>query len=204
MQKSIRIFTLAALLVLAPFLPAGAQTSPDGAADFLRNIGNETIVLLRDNGMAKSQKEAELRRILEKSIDMQTIARFALGKTWREISEEQRERYLKLFRDYVLYSYSKRLLTFSGETFDVVTSKPVRRDALVYTLIHQQSGQAIKTYWRIRNKGEGYYVIDVIVEGISMAVTQRSEFRTVINQRGVEGFFQSLESIIGSMKTSTG
>ena len=183
---------------------AQAQTSPEGAADFLRKVGDETIILLKDDARAQHEKEAELRQILDKSIDMRTIGRFALGKTWRDLDDTQKSRYLILFRDYLLYSYSKRLLTYAGETFSVVQSKPVRRDALVYTLIKQSTGQPLKTYWRIRHKGESYFVIDVIVEGISMAVTQRSEFRTVIRQRGIEGFFESLESIIGSMRNSTG
>ena len=192
------------LWLIGVFSTAQAQTSPDGAAEFLRKVGDETIVLLKDRSRPKIEKEAELRKILNKSIDMKTIGRFALGKTWREINDEQKARYLMLFRDYVLYSYSKRLLTYAGETFNVVKSRPIRRDALVYTLINQASGQPLETYWRIRRKNNHYYVIDVIVEGISMAVTQRSEFRTVIRQRGVEGFFDSLSMIIGQMRKSTG
>ncbi|MDA0656306.1 MAG: ABC transporter substrate-binding protein [Proteobacteria bacterium] len=198
-------FRVCFVLMLVGFTSmAQAQTSPDGAENFLRKVGDETIVLLRDTVRPKQEKEAELRQILDKSIDIKTIGRFALGKTWRQLDDDQQARYLKLFRDYVLYSYSKRLLTFSGETFNVIKSKPVRHDVLVYTLINQPSGVPIKTYWRIRHKGDTYYVIDVIVEGISMAVTQRSEFRTVIRQRGIEGFFESLESIIGSMRSATG
>jgi phospholipid transport system substrate-binding protein len=192
------------LVIMGTASLAQAQTSPEGAADFLRKVGDETIILLKDDARAQHEKEAELRQILDKSIDMRTIGRFALGKTWRDLDDTQKSRYLILFRDYLLYSYSKRLLTYAGETFSVVQSKPVRRDALVYTLIKQSTGQPLKTYWRIRHKGESYFVIDVIVEGISMAVTQRSEFRTVIRQRGIEGFFESLESIIGSMRNSTG
>ncbi len=192
-----------ALWLIGVFSTAQAQTSPDGAAEFLRKVGDETIVLLKDRSRPKLEKEAELRKILNKSIDMKTIGRFALGKTWREINDKQKARYLKLFQDYVLYSYSKRLLTYAGETFNVVKSRPVRRDALVYTLINQASGQPLETYWRIRRQNNHYYVIDVIVEGISMAVTQRSEFRTVIRQRGVEGFFDSLKTIIDRMRKST-
>ncbi|MBO43615.1 MAG: hypothetical protein CMM28_07815 [Rhodospirillaceae bacterium] len=198
------ICTLFALVIMGTASLVQAQTSPEGAANFLRKVGDETIILLKDSGRAQKDKEAELRRILDKSIDMETIGRFALGKTWRELNETQKNRYLALFRDYLLYSYSKRLLTYAGETFSVVRSKPVRRDALVYTLIKQSSGQPLNTHWRIRHKGDTYFVIDVIVEGISMAVTQRSEFRTVIRKRGVEGFFNSLESIIGRMRNSTG
>ena len=193
-----------ALWLIGVFSTAQAQTSPDGAAEFLRKVGDETIVLLKDRSRPKIEKEAELRQILNKSIDMKTIGRFALGKTWREIDDQQKARYLKLFRDYVLYSYSKRLLSYDGETFNVVKSRPIRRDALVYTLINQASGEPLETYWRVRRQNNAYYVIDVIVEGISMAVTQRSEFRTVIRQRGVEGFFDSLRTIIGKMRKSTG
>ena len=192
------------LWLIGVFSTAQAQTSPDGAAEFLRKVGDETIFLLKDRSRPKIEKEAELRQILNKSIDMKTIGRFALGKTWREIDDEQKARYLKLFRDYVLYSYSKRLLSYDGETFNVVKSRPIRRDALVYTLINQASGEPLETYWRVRRQNNAYYVIDVIVEGISMAVTQRSEFRTVIRQRGVEGFFDSLRTIIGRMRKSTG
>jgi len=202
LNRSMRLLFI--LVIMGTASLAQAQTSPEGAADFLRKVGDETIILLKDDARAQHEKEAELRQILDKSIDMRTIGRFALGKTWRDLDDTQKSRYLILFRDYLLYSYSKRLLTYAGETFSVVQSKPVRRDALVYTLIKQSTGQPLKTYWRIRHKGESYFVIDVIVEGISMAVTQRSEFRTVIRQRGIEGFFESLESIIGSMRNSTG
>ena len=198
------ICILFALVIMGTASLTQAQTSPEGAANFLRKVGAETIILLKDSDRAQKDKEAELRRILDKSIDMKTIGRFGLGKTWRELDDTQKNRYLALFRDYLLYSYSKRLLTYAGETFSVVRSKPVRRDALVYTLIKQSSGQPLNTHWRIRHKGDTYFVIDVIVEGISMAVTQRSEFRTVIRKRGVEGFFNSLESIIGRMRNSTG
>jgi len=202
LNRSMRLLFI--LVIMGTASLAQAQTSPEGAADFLRKVGDETIILLKDDARAQHEKEAELRQILDKSIDMRTIGRFALGKTWRDLDDTQKSRYLILFRDYLLYSYSKRLLTYAGETFSVVQSKPVRRDALVYTLIKQSTGQPLKTYWRIRHKSESYFVIDVIVEGISMAVTQRSEFRTVIRQRGIEGFFESLESIIGSMRNSTG
>ena len=89
-----------ALWLIGVFSTAQAQTSPDGAAEFLRKVGDETIVLLKDRSRPKLEKEAELRKILNKSIDMKTIGRFALGKTWREINDKQKARYLKLFQDY--------------------------------------------------------------------------------------------------------
>ena len=70
---------------------AKAQTSPEGAANFLRKVGDETIILLKDGDRAQHEKEAELRQILDKSIDMTTIGRFALGKTWREINDAQKK-----------------------------------------------------------------------------------------------------------------
>ena len=77
------ICTLFALVIMGTASLVQAQTSPEGAANFLRKVGDETIILLKDSGRAQKDKEAELRRILDKSIDMETIGRSALGKTWR-------------------------------------------------------------------------------------------------------------------------
>ena len=133
---------------------------------------------------------------MRKAFNLDYIGRFVLGATWRRATPEQRADYLELFGEFVVRTYAKRLGGYSGEALVVlkttVTGK--KRDVIVFTRIDRPSGPPLKANWRVREFDHQDKIIDVSVEGVSMAVTQRQEFASVTRRSGLEGLLQILRA----------
>ena len=127
--------------------------------------------------------------------DLAFIGRFVLGKYWRATTPEQQEDYLALFGEYLVQTYSARLGGYSGETMAVVSTRQAsEKDFVVRTQIDRPTGPPVVAEWRVRTTGGGFRIIDVMVEGISMAVTQRSEFASVVQRDGIDGLLVILRA----------
>ncbi|MCH8834674.1 MAG: ABC transporter substrate-binding protein, partial [Proteobacteria bacterium] len=98
----------------------------------------------------------------------------------------------------VLRTYARRLGGYAGETFKIIKAGPLgKRDALVSTEIGRSGGPPLMAGWRIRSGPNGLKILDVIVAGISMIATQRSEFRALVSRQGVDGLIEALRLRVG-------
>jgi len=157
----------------------------EGARKFIESMANRGIGFLSNPGVTREEQVAEFRGLLKDSFDMDTIGRFALGTYWRSASETQRDQYLKLFQKRVINSYAERFSEYSGQVLEVRDSRPEgRRDILVRSAILDNNGPEVSVDWRARYENGSYKVIDIVVEGVSMALTQRSDFASVIQRGG--------------------
>lgn len=131
------------------------------------------------------KEKSEFQKLLKNNFDMNTIARFALGRYWKTASQAQRDEYMKLFETMILNVYSSRFSEYKGEKLSVEGSRPEgKNDILVNSTVAPENGQQIKVDWRVRLKNGQYKIVDVIVEGVSMSLTQRSDFSSVIQRGG--------------------
>ena len=183
--------------MLAPlFGRAAGATTTDSAVKLIEWLGQQAITALSQRSVSLEEREAALRTLLRKGFNLDFIGRFVLGATWRRATAEQRADYLDLFSEYLVKTYAKRLGGYSGETFVVlkttVTGK--KRDVIVKTRIDRPSGPPLKAAWRVRRFDDQDKIIDVSVEGVSMAVTQRQEFASVTRRSGLEGLLQILRA----------
>ena len=116
---------------------------------------------------------------------MSTIGRFALGKNWKSATSAQQKEYSKLFEDLIVRVYSARFNDYKGEAFNVASTQEAgKNDVLVTSYIVPDAGSKVQVDWRVRNKNGSYQIIDVIIEGVSMTMTQRSDFSSVIQRGG--------------------
>lgn len=199
-------FGLGLMMATAYGGPAQASdsTSPERAARFIDGIGSRAIKALADPSSAQADKEAKVRALLSEGLDLTTIGRFALGRSWQVVTNAQRDEYSKLFHEYVLNTYSRRLAAYSGETFKVMGAQPIAdTDAIVMTTIERLNGPPVSAGWRVRAEDAGYKVVDVVVEGVSMALTQRQEFASVVQNKGFDGLLDSLRSLNRQFATGT-
>lgn len=171
----------AALLVAGiPARPLGAQVRAEA---LIRELGQELLEMLRLS--ARSEREERFRRLLLKGVDVDTLAGFVLGPHRRSLTPAQRGEYLKLFEDFLVQTYVSRLGLFSGQSFSIRGSQKLgEAEYLVQTHVEKPESRPIRLDWRLRERGGAYRIIDVMVEGISMAVTQREEFASVISNGG--------------------
>lgn len=159
-----------------------AQSSP--ARDFIERMGQSAIGFLDNEGLSQAQKEAEFKKLLSNSFDMKTIGRFALGRYWNTASAAQKEEYQRLFEKMVVRVYSARFNDYNGHKLDVAGFQEDGKDTIVTSYIVPESGSKVRVDWRVRNKGGAHKIVDVIIEGVSMAMTQRSDFSSVIQRGG--------------------
>ena len=186
--------TLIVLLVFGVCKAPASWAASGGADDFIRQVGNEAIQSLTDKSLSEEQRKDKFREILNRTFRVQLLARFTLGRYWSQATPEQQKEYVSLFEDFVVLAYATRFKDYSGEDFRVGAVRDINsRDKLVNSKLVLKDGTAIPVHWRVRG-GDAYKIIDVLVEGVSMAITQRDEFAAIIRQRGgkVEGLLAAL------------
>ena len=157
----------------------------EGAKNFIASMGDRGINFLGNPSMSQDAKKAEFRSLLNESFDMNTIGRFALGTYWRSATPAQQKEYQKLFNNMIVKVYSQRFSDYKGQKFEVKSvRKETEKDFMVTSFIVPTNGPQVRVDWRVRNKGGAYRVVDIIVEGVSMSVTQRADFASVIQRGG--------------------
>lgn len=180
--------SVAGILLVAPALASG----PD---DFVRSTGMQAFNSL-GSGISDDERTKRFRAILTRSFDLPTIAKFVLGRYWRIANKKQRGEYVALFEEFIVQAYAHRFKELSGKKFLVKqTRKLTARDKLVLSEVIIAPGRPpVRVNWRVRGLESKYRIIDVMVEGISMSVTQRDEFAAVIRRSGgkVEGLLAAL------------
>jgi phospholipid transport system substrate-binding protein len=185
-----------ALIATAAAGPAMAAEAPaPAAAKFINDLAQQAIQTLQTQGHPIEAREARFRTLLEDGFALPMIGRFVLGQAYRQLTPEEQREYQQLFADYVLKTYSNRLGGYKGETFTVVSSQAQgEQDALVRTRIDRPGAAPVQCDWRVRVFEGRYKIVDVLVEGISMAVTQRAEFASVVQNNGTAGLLEALRA----------
>lgn len=203
MMKNIRILPAAVLifgLVLGQTATAESKTAAGNPEVFIEQLASQAIKVLSSPNGSLKEREDKFRTLLRDDFAMKDIGRFVVGTYWRRMNPAQREEYLKLFSEWVLKTYSIRLGGYSGEQFKVLSTSPAgQRDVLVKTRIDKSGGNGFNASWRVRKIDGGYKIIDIYVEGVSMAITQRSEFESILQRQGIDGLIGMLKDKMKNM-----
>jgi phospholipid transport system substrate-binding protein len=192
-------------LALLPFVPgriAAAAPSAAAAEQVVQRLVDRVLQLLAQGGGVDNLGHDDLLYVLDEGTDLTLLGRLVLGRYWRDATPRQRSDYLQLFRHYMLQTFVQRLrqyvgsdLTYGGERFQIIASRPVGdRDVLVQSRVAPPSSQPLRVDWRLRERPGEPVIIDLIVEGISLLVTQRSEFAAVLERGGVDGLLTELRA----------
>ena len=178
------------------FFISPKQLSAEDPGSYIMNMTKSAIDTLTSSSITQEQKEKEFGVLFDKNFDVPSISKFVLGKYWKQASLDQKKQFIKAFRNYVVKTYSSRFGEYTGEKLKLVNfeneSNP--RIFLVHTVLEREDAPIIKVDWRIGKKKDRYVILDIVIEGISLAVTQRSEFTAVIDQN--EGDINKLISLL--------
>ena len=166
------------ILILLPINLANAQDP----AKFIESITLEASNILKKN-IEKTQKMDQLIELAKNNVDIKGIGKYTLGKHKKNISETQLQEYEKLFNQYFLKSFSSRLSEYSDPKIDVLSQKYINEKYTMVSsiLVGDEKRPEIKIDWRVYTKNPDFPLIrDLIIEGLSLARTQREEFNSVI------------------------
>jgi phospholipid transport system substrate-binding protein len=195
-------FSLVALVIVATVTalrPAPARAADD-AASFIADLGNQALQILSSQ-RPLAEREKEFRVLFDKAFDVNTIARFVLGPYWRRATEAQRQEFIRLFTTYIVHVYTVRLSEYSNEQFKVTGSRPESENSIIVNSLATSPGSDAPTHldWRVIKTANGFKITDVIVEGVSMAITEREEFASVIQRGG-----GNIEALLKMLREKTG
>lgn len=165
--------------------PPASATAEGRSSQFVERLGRDAITVLTDEGLSREARLAGFRQLLRDGFAIEAIGRFVLGRHWTQASGEQRAAFLVAFEDFVVNSYAARFSQYGGETLRIVDERADGESGhAVNSQIVRPSAPPIMVQWRVRDAEGGPKIVDVVIEGVSLAITQRSEFASVIQQNG--------------------
>jgi phospholipid transport system substrate-binding protein len=178
--------------------PAVAQTGDP--TQFVQQLGDKAIAQLAGKQIPEEEERQRFRDLLNQYFDIDAIGKFTVGRAyWGSASPEQQKEFLALYETQVTNAYAKRFQNYSGQQFKVISAKKEDgdNDTIVNSEVTQPSGGApISVEWRVRPENGGFKIADVVIAGISMAVTDRQQFDAVIQRGG-----GTIQALIDALKT---
>jgi phospholipid transport system substrate-binding protein len=188
------VIIAAAAIVMTTALPLGGRTAAaaDDAAAFVQTLGDRVVKVLQQK-LPRDQTEQQLNDVWLSAFDVAAIGRTVLGTHWKAATDEQRKAYMEVFPKYVAKLYAIQFSDYSGETFAVSGSAPLAAgQTLVHSQIVRPGKDPIRCDFVISTAGQVMKIMDVKVEGVSLLITKRTEFDSVVAQKGIDGLIAAM------------
>ena len=203
MGSILRAFVLI-LLLAGPFAQARAASDP-GA--FVGEFADKAIALVSDESVTKPERREKFADLVKTYFDMPGIGRFLLGRYWRTASEAEQEAYLQAFTENMIYTYSRRFDEYGGQKLVIDGTREDGRFNIVSSrIVAPNSGEQYRLDWRVMEEGGSFKIVDIVIEGVSMSVTQRQEYASVIQSNGgkVQALIDALNRQMAGLRSSGG
>jgi phospholipid transport system substrate-binding protein len=173
-----------------------AQQDIGRAASFIQTTGQELVAAINDTRSDLATRRLRVAAVLRRAVDIDGVGRFILGRWWRQASPQEQQDYLKLFEETLIRNLSARFGEYQGVRFSLGRSQQrTEDDVLVNTIIERPNSAPFALDWRVGEVGGQPKVVDVIAEGTSLRLTQRSEYSSVIQQNN-----GSIAALLAAMK----
>lgn len=190
-----RLMILCVLFLMA--VPVAYAAGTEDARQFVDSVGQRVLGTL--NGQEpEAQKQQQLRQMFSEHVDMEWMGRFVLGHAWAKATEEQRQRYLQAYREYLLARYTTNFADYTGSKYKITGAKD-EGDGQFTVGMEVKSPHAeqqeVQAGYRVRSAENGpFKIIDIIIEGVSLITTQRSEFAAVVQKGGMDKLVEQLNA----------
>ncbi len=191
LHRRLLLLTPAALLLRAG--PARAD-AVDTAQALVDKLGRELIGVVNGAGSA-TEKQAALEKLIDRDVDIQAVARFCLGRFWRTASPDQLKAYGELFRAVLVKNITSKVGDYQGVTMTVGKGQAREEDVLVGSVVNRPNNAPNRVDWVVSAAGGAPRIIDVIAEGTSMRLTQRSDYSAFLSRNN-----NDVQALIDAMR----
>ena len=181
-------------------LPAFAQAQQLGPEELVKKITQDVLDAIKnDKELASGNRQKALKLAEEKilpHVDFQEATRLAVGRSWNQASPEQKKKLVEEFRSMLVRTYSSAVSSYEGQTMKVlpVRMKPDDTEVTVRNQYIRPGGKPVALDYSMRKTDGGWKIYDIVVEGVSLVLTYRSEFDAVVKQQGIDGLIKTLAS----------
>ena len=177
-------FFFSLLIIFLYFSSAHSVTYNSEPKIFIQELVDDTIKTLSDTSLTIEEKHKFVEKVAKENVDIDGLSLYTLGKIRKDIDSETLSEYQNLFEDYFLKSLTSRLTDYSSQKFEVIDSDQKNANYTIVNsrIVESKTSPEIKIDWRIYTKNPQKPLIrDLIVEGLSLARTQKEEFASILN-----------------------
>lgn len=207
MSRSTFLRSLSALLVALTLGISAAQAQTDeNAKKFIGALAQRAISTVADHQLSEIDRDEQFRKLFVSSFDIPEIGRFVLARYWRVATPEQQKDFLSLFEDITVLTWAKRFQDYNGESLETLSAtKEGERNWIVDSHILRNQGPQIPVQWRLKETDDGSFrIIDIVVEGVSMAITHRSDYASAMQSNGgkIDGLLAIMRTKLDQLRSA--
>lgn len=189
--------TLACSLLLVVSATANAAPKTKGSPDagaYIQSLGDNVLHTISDKSIPQDKKQVMIEGMFKENLDFDWVAKFVTTRFWKQATDDQKARFVETYKNFLTKHYTSRFSEYTSGSFKITGSKDIGEGQ---TLVNMEiaatdGGQPILVDYKVHKVGGGFKVYDIIVEGVSLITTQRSEFSAVLNKSGFDGLIQQL------------
>ncbi|MFN7186476.1 MAG: phospholipid-binding protein MlaC [Alphaproteobacteria bacterium] len=196
------------LVLLGALAMTGSMVSPAHAAGeeaarrFVEQITAKTLAVVQTDADAAA-KQKELDAVFTPIVDIPFVGKFVLGQHWRTATPAQQKDYLAAYGPFLMKHYISRLVKYSGQSVEVTKAVAEKDSTLLVTMkIIESDSNSFFVEYRLRPAGNSFKLVDIVVEGVGLLTSQRSEFNSVVNQKGLDYLIEALKKKTTSAGTA--
>jgi phospholipid transport system substrate-binding protein len=204
-----RRFLIAALAFalsgLSLFTASAAEADPKA---FVTQLAGKAMETMTAKGLSDDERNQRFRTQFTSEVDVAEIGRFVLGRHWRAATPEQQQEFLRSFEDIVVLTWATRFKDYGGDLRHVVTNamNDGERGIVVESKVERDHQTPINLQWKLKKGDADLRVVDLVVEGASMAITYRNEYAAVIQANGgkIDGLLGAMRNKVAEMRVGKG
>lgn len=173
-----------AALVLVLSVGLRSAFAADDAVALVTQFGDKTLQIISDPKIGATDRERGFHALIDQYFDFPAIARFVLGRYWQPASETERQQFTAAFEDHMVHAYVVRFSDYSGETFKVMPSRAEGESGTVVPaqILRARGQPPVVLDWKVQGAPASLRIRDVSISGVSMAVTYRDEFASMVQR----------------------
>ena len=186
------IFYISVILLIS----SNSNSAENNAEAFVLKLTDEAKIIFNDKSLSKDSRLKKLNDLSSKYLDLDALAGYTLGDYREKATSSERENFNKLFREYFIKNMSSKLNDFADQDLKIIDSKKINENNIIVStkIFSKKDAQEIAVEWRIFTKDSKLLARDLVVEGLSLARTQKEEFASIIASKGFVGVISALEN----------
>ncbi|MBR4105954.1 MAG: ABC transporter substrate-binding protein [Alphaproteobacteria bacterium] len=202
-----KLLAFAAAAIVGTFcLKAYAELDAGAAEKFIKDTTSEGVEQIINADVSQAEKDKRFHKLLNNALDLDFIGQFVLGRNWKTATPQQRDQFVTTYRDLNILNWSKRFNEFKGKNFVFKGTTPSTSKGQIFvnTVVPMDQGEPAKVLWRVREKNGTYKIVDIVIEGVSIAQASRSEYTAFIknNPGGLDALIRDLKDKLKKAQTS--
>ncbi len=196
------IIALVTTLFLIQPWAAHASSEAEQAKLFIETVANDAFDTLKSKKSSKKAQTQKLDKMIRTNVDIPWIGQFVMGRFWRQASDAQKKAYMKNYEDFIATTYASRFTEYKGEGFKVTSARSDGDGKFTVKMsIKSESGEPMLVDYKVRKHDNGNFKIyDLNVEGVSLITTQRSEFASILQSKGIDHLIAQLGNKTSSLQ----